>query len=116
APAGIEFYQPLFFETTATLFDYLPSDAVIVHAAALPQALERACSAIGQRYEDRRHHLERPILEPRELFLEPVQLLAALEACPVIVVDAFKAETELARAAPVVYYFPTGAPRELRID
>jgi transcription-repair coupling factor (superfamily II helicase) len=116
APAGIEFYQPLFFETTATLFDYLPGDAVIVHAAALPQALERAWSGIGQRYEDRRHDLERPILEPRELFLEPVQLLAALEACPVIVVDAFKAETELAGAAPEVHNFPTGAPRELRID
>ncbi len=116
APAGIEFYQPLFFETTATLFDYLPRDAVIVHAAALPQALERAWSGIGQRYEDRRHDVERPILEPRELFLEPVQLLAALEACPVIVVDAFKAETELAGAAPGVHNFPTGAPRELRID
>jgi transcription-repair coupling factor (superfamily II helicase) len=116
APAGIEFYQPLFFETTATLFDYLPGDAVIVHAAALPQALERAWSGIGQRYEDRRHDLERPILEPRELFLEPVQLLAALEARPVIVVDAFKAETELAGAAPEVHNFPTGAPRELRID
>ena len=116
APAGIEFYQPLFFETTATLFDYLPREAVIVHAAALPQALERAWSGIGQRYEDRRHDVERPILEPRELFLEPVPLLAALEACPVIVVDAFKAETELAGAAPGVHNFPTGAPRELRID
>ncbi|MFZ1099749.1 MAG: transcription-repair coupling factor [Steroidobacteraceae bacterium] len=116
APAGIEFYQPLFFETTATLFDYLPRDAVIVHAAALAQALERAWSGIGQRYEDRRHDVERPILEPRELFLEPSRLLAALEACPVIVVDAFKAETELAGAAPGVHNFPTGAPRELRID
>ena len=35
APAGIEFYLPLFFEGTATLFDYLPPNAVIVHDAAL---------------------------------------------------------------------------------
>jgi transcription-repair coupling factor (superfamily II helicase) len=116
APAGIEFYQPLFFETAATLFDYLPRDAVIVHAAALPQALERAWAGIQQRYEDRRHDLERPVLEPRELFLEPLPLLAALEAYPVIVLDAFKAETELAGAAPGVHNFPTRAPRELRID
>ena len=30
--------------------------------------------------------------------------------------DAFKADTELAGAAPGVRNFPTGAPRELRID
>jgi transcription-repair coupling factor (superfamily II helicase) len=116
APAGIEFYQPLFFETTATLFDYLPRDAVIVHAAALPQALERAWAGIEQRYEDRRHDLERPLLAPRELLLEPSELRAALEAYPVIVLDAFKAETELTGAAPGVHNFPTRAPRELRID
>jgi transcription-repair coupling factor (superfamily II helicase) len=26
APPGIEYYLPLFFEETATLFDYLPAD------------------------------------------------------------------------------------------
>ncbi|MDR1854116.1 MAG: transcription-repair coupling factor, partial [Azoarcus sp.] len=32
APAGIEYYLPLFFETTATLFDYLPPGApVLLH-------------------------------------------------------------------------------------
>src|SRR5258708_27162586 len=38
APAGIEYYLPLFFESTATLFDYLPKSATVcmhgeVHAA-----------------------------------------------------------------------------------
>src|ERR1700686_3299959 len=42
APAGVDFYQPLFFASTATLFDYLPADAVIVHDAALPQTLIKA--------------------------------------------------------------------------
>ena len=46
APAGIEFYLPLFFEATATLFDYLPRNAVIVHDAALPEALAAAWAAI----------------------------------------------------------------------
>jgi len=41
APAGIEFYLPLFFEHTATLFDYLPKNAILVHDAALTGALER---------------------------------------------------------------------------
>ncbi len=79
APAGVEFYLPLFFDATATLFDHLPANAVIVRDAALPQALERAWRDIESRYEERRHDLERPVLAPAELFLEPAALDAALE-------------------------------------
>ena len=32
APAGIEYYLPLFFEATATLFDYLPAEDEAVPA------------------------------------------------------------------------------------
>ncbi|TLY76462.1 MAG: transcription-repair coupling factor [Gammaproteobacteria bacterium] len=94
APAGVEFYQPLFFDSTATLFDYLPADAVIVHDAALPRALVKAWQDIEARYEDRRHDIERPVLRPAELFLEP----------------------ELHGAPAEVRNFPTAAPRELRVD
>src|SRR5713101_1340909 len=48
APAGIEYYLPLFFEQTATLFDYLPKSATVcmhgeVHAdgGALRQVVEQ---------------------------------------------------------------------------
>jgi transcription-repair coupling factor (superfamily II helicase) len=116
APAGVEFYQPLFFASTATLFDYLPADAVIVHDAALPQTLIKAWRDIEARYEDRRHDIERPVLRPAELFLEPAELDAALAGFASITLDAFKAETELHGAPAEVRNFPTTAPRELRID
>ena len=116
APAGVEFYQPLFFDSTATLFDYLPADAVIVHDAALPGTLGKAWADIEARYEDRRHDIERPVLRPAELFLEPAALEAALAAFASITLDAFKAETELHGAAAEVRNFPTSAPRELRLD
>ena len=116
APAGVEFYQPLFFDSTATLFDYLPADAVIVHDAALPQTLIKAWQDIEARYEDRRHDIERPVLRPAELFLEPAALDAALAGFASITLDAFKAETELHGAPAEVRNFPTTAPRELRID
>jgi transcription-repair coupling factor (superfamily II helicase) len=74
APAGVEFYQPLFFESSATLIDYLPADAVIVRDAALPRTLDKAWQDIAARYEDRRHDIERPVLRPAELFLEPGEL------------------------------------------
>jgi transcription-repair coupling factor (superfamily II helicase) len=116
APAGVEFYQPLFFDATATLFDYLPPDAVVVYDAALPAALLKAWQDIGARYEERRHDIERPVLEPVELFLEPTQLEAALGAFQSITLDAFKADTELQAEVAAVRNFPTSAPRELRID
>ena len=36
-PAGIEYYLPLFFDATATLFDYLPEHAtLLLHGSVLP--------------------------------------------------------------------------------
>src|SRR6516165_9940780 len=116
APAGVEFYQPLFFESMATLFDYLPADAVIVHDAALPGALIKAWQDIGERYEERRHDLERPLLRPAELFLDPAELDQQFSAFATITLDPFKAEIELQGESPAVHNFPTTAPRELRID
>jgi transcription-repair coupling factor (superfamily II helicase) len=116
APAGIEFYLPLFFEQTATLLDYLPANAIIVRDAALPGALEKAWNGIGTRYEDRRHDIERPVLAPAELFVEPDELEAGLEGFASVTLEAFKADTTLGEAAQEVRNFPTAAPRELRVD
>ncbi|HJS91006.1 MAG TPA: transcription-repair coupling factor [Steroidobacteraceae bacterium] len=115
APAGIEFYLPLFFEQTATLLDYLPANAVVVRDAALPAALARAWSGITSRYEDRRHDIERPVLAPAELFLEPGELEVKLEGFASITLETFKADTTLG-AAEDVRNFPTLVPRELRVD
>jgi transcription-repair coupling factor (superfamily II helicase) len=116
APAGIEFYLPLFFEQTATLLDYLPANAVIVRDAALPAALDRAWSGIAIRYEDRRHDIERPVLAPAELFTEPRELEANLGGFSSLTLEAFKADTTLGAASADVRNFPTVAPRELRVD
>jgi transcription-repair coupling factor (superfamily II helicase) len=117
APAGVEFYLPLFFERTATLLDYLPANAVMVRDAALASALERSWSAIEARYEDRRHDIERPVLTPGELFVDPAELEGRLERFASIALEAFAADTTLSvGASPEVRNFPTAAPRELRID
>ena len=119
APAGIEFYLPLFFEGTATLFDYLPPNAVIVHDAALPGALVKAWEGIEMRYEDRRHDLERPILRPDELFLAPGELDSKLGLFSSVTLEVFKADTELLGSQgsdTLLRNFPTRAPHDLRID
>ncbi|MEJ2060816.1 MAG: transcription-repair coupling factor [Gammaproteobacteria bacterium] len=78
-PAGIEYYLPLFFEAgMATLFDYLPEDTLIVYHQGVTGACEGFWHAVENRYEERRHDLERPLLEPQELFLPPEQALGRL--------------------------------------
>ena len=116
APAGIEFYLPLFFETTATLFDYLPRNAVLVRDAGLSGSLERNWQDIQMRYEERRYDIERPVLSPHEIFMEPASLEAQLAAFSSIELNSFKADLESAPVREGVHNFPTTAPRELRID
>ena len=74
APSGIEYYLPLFFEHTATLFDYLGDAALPVIADGALDAADQFWSHTGERYEQRRHDLERPLLPPDALYLSPVGL------------------------------------------
>ncbi len=112
APAGVEFYLPLFFETTATLFDHLPANAVIVRDGALSEALGRSWHDIEARYEERRHDLERPVLAPAELFLEPTALHGALEQFASITLT----DEPPASAAPPPHDFATLEPPDLPLD
>jgi len=78
APAGIEYYLPLFFETTASLFDYLGPDALCLVGEGVHAAAEAFWTQTTQRYEQRRHDIERPVLPPVELFLAPESLRETL--------------------------------------
>jgi len=115
APPGVEFYLPLFFEATASLIDYLPRDAVLVHDGGAAAALQSLWHDIEQRYEERRHDIERPILSPVELFLTPQELSQAASGFTTITLDSFKADTSLEPEAALVNY-PSEAPPQLRID
>ncbi len=69
APAGIEYYLPLFFDATATLFDYLAETALPVLGDGALAAAEHFWAQTTERYEQRRHDIERPLLPPDELYL-----------------------------------------------
>ena len=71
APAGIEYYLPLFFEHTATLFDYLDAGMLPVIGDGALEAAEQFWAHTGERYEQRRHNVERPLLPPDALYLSP---------------------------------------------
>ncbi|HEU4531482.1 MAG TPA: transcription-repair coupling factor [Steroidobacteraceae bacterium] len=114
APAGIEYYLPLFFEELATLFDYLPRGSIVVDAADSASRAAVIWREITERYEQRRHDLERPVLAPAEIALDPAALEGRLARLPRIDVQRPKLD-ELGAATPIVN-FPTLAPPRLRID
>ncbi len=79
-PGGIEYYLPLFFERTATLFDYLPTDSIVVHDEHAIDVAEQFVAQVEHRYEQRRHDIERPLLAPDMLYLPPADLESRLDA------------------------------------
>jgi len=82
APAGVEYYLPLFFDATATLFDYLQPNALPVIAPGVGEAAASFWAQTQNRYEQRRHDVERPLLAPTELYLSPEGLSARLNTLP----------------------------------
>ena len=81
-PPGIEYYLPLFFDETATLFDYLPGSTLVFTANGLNDAVNAFDAETRARYEDRRHDRLRPILPPTELFLQPDEVFGQLKHYP----------------------------------
>ncbi|PTS83828.1 transcription-repair coupling factor [Pseudomonas sp. HMWF032] len=86
-PAGIEYYLPLFFEETATLFDYLPADTQVFSLPGIEKAAEQFWVDARSRYEDRRVDPERPLLPPGDIFLPVEDCFARLKNWPRVVVS-----------------------------
>jgi transcription-repair coupling factor (superfamily II helicase) len=88
-PGGIEYYLPLFFRQTATLFDYLADNALFVLGEGAGDAADQFWTQTAERYDQRAHDIERPVLPPAELYLPPEQLREQLnKRLRVEVVDA----------------------------
>lgn len=71
ATAGIEYYLPLFFDETATMFDYFGEQAAVVLHGAVDESIARFWTDTRDRHRFLQHDPERPILPPEQLFLKP---------------------------------------------
>ncbi|MCS4510571.1 transcription-repair coupling factor [Xylophilus ampelinus] len=80
ATAGIEYYLPLFFDDTATVFDYLGDDATVVLHGDLEPAFQRFWTDTRERYRLVRGDPERPVLPPEALFLAVEQFYTRANA------------------------------------
>jgi len=80
ASAGIEYYLPLFFDETASLFDYLPKDAVFVTHGDAPAAIAAFWNDTRSRYNMLQGDKSRPLLPPDELFLSDEAFFTAAKS------------------------------------
>ncbi len=95
SPAGIEYYLPLFFAACSTLFDYLPDNTQVYAVGDIEKAAENFWLELLRRYESRRVDPQRPILQPKEIYLAIDEFFGHLKNYPRTFVHA----QELADAA-----------------
>jgi len=82
ACAGIEYYLPLFFDDTASVFDYLGRPALVVLHGDLEAACQRFWIDTRERYRLAQGDPERPVLPPEALFLGTEQFFAHANTYP----------------------------------
>ncbi|MGB1320724.1 MAG: CarD family transcriptional regulator, partial [Vibrio gallaecicus] len=75
-PSGIEYWQPLFFEHTETLFDYVADEAQLLILGDVETAIDTFLSDVEHRYEQRKVDPLRPLLSPEQLWLKKDELFA----------------------------------------
>ncbi|KGK13542.1 transcription-repair coupling factor [Vibrio navarrensis] len=78
-PAGIEYWQPLFFEQTETLFDYVASDSHFITVGDIDLAMDQFLSDVDYRYEQKKVDPLRPLLPPAQLWLKKDELYARIK-------------------------------------
>ena len=111
AHGGIEYYLPLFFESTASFGDYLPANCVVLAPAGLEALFEQFWSEAHERYELCSLDKERPILNVEETFAAPEAIPGQLAKFPGIRYTAQSVAT-----APGKLNLDTRLPPAMKIE
>ncbi len=81
-PSGVEYYLPLFFDRCASLFDYLPADALVFVEEGAHESAEHFWHDVGERYRAGAVDKHRPLLAPDSLFLPVAEFFAGVNDYP----------------------------------
>lgn len=88
APAGIEYYLPLFFDEMASFCDYLPKDSLIIRFKSNHDHADEFWQELAKRHEQLNYDITRPLLAPNQVFLASNDLLAELNQFKSILIAA----------------------------
>ncbi|MGB7453553.1 MAG: transcription-repair coupling factor [Lysobacterales bacterium] len=108
-PQGLEQYLPLFFEQTESLLDYLPAKPLVVIQQGVDEATVDFWASVTERWEQRRHDIERPVLDPLELYFDAKELQEQLKQFNSVSL------LDKARRGFQVTHFDTGEAPDLHI-
>jgi len=115
AHGGIEYYLPLFFDTTASLIDYLPDNSLLLLPADIEATLSATATEISDRYEVSQFDNERPILKPTEAFQEVSAVMEQIESLPRVSYSA-NSVPERRSGTETAINAPTRLPPAIRIE
>ncbi len=108
---GIEYYLPLFFDKTHSLFNYLPKNHTVITSDGTQAAVSAFWADVEERYEQGRYDVSRPLLTPNQLFLRENEFFEYIGKQTRIEIQHFKtAEKSGANN------FATSAPPQLTLD
>ncbi|MFC1237272.1 transcription-repair coupling factor [Vibrio sp. F74] len=105
-PAGIEYWQPLFFDNTETLFDYISDDTLLVNVGDLETAIDTFLTDVDYRYDQRKIDPLRPLLEPKELWLKKDELFSYFKQKPIAQLSIEKIQARAGRTNPKLEKLP----------
>ena len=94
APTGSEFYLPLFFEATQTLFDFLPQNSTFVLEEGVMENAETLYQEVIERFDNAKLNPEWPPLEPSSLFLDAESILPWFKGLPTSPAHAFESQIQ----------------------
>ncbi len=114
ATAGIEYYLPLFFDQTATVFDYLGEAATVALHGEVDEALQRFWADTRDRHRFFQHDRERPVLAPEALFLRPEEFFSTCGERATLVVRARSDDASPWASALPDLSVDRGAPEPLK--
>jgi transcription-repair coupling factor (superfamily II helicase) len=100
ATAGIEYFLPLFFEQTATIFDYFAKASLVLHGE-IDAALGRFWADTRERHRFLQHDPERPILAPEEIFLRTEEFFTLTQPHATLVLRGTPGQGSPEPASPV---------------
>ncbi|MBN3492801.1 transcription-repair coupling factor [Vibrio neptunius] len=105
-PAGIEYWQPLFFDCTETLFDYIADNSQLITIGDLEDAIDHFLTDVDYRYDQRKVDPLRPLLPPEELWLKKDELFRHFKSLPQVQLSADSVTEKLGRTNPAVQSLP----------
>ena len=91
-PGGIEFYLPLFFQVTDTLFDYIPDNSLIAYHKGLTESIDSQSEELEERFDYCNSSLERLPLPVNKVFLNKNDFFNALNKKGQIQIQTSKAQ------------------------